>query len=239
MRAIKIGVDAWFLIRIEDALGVGITGIVFNAAGFTGGNNGVWLSKNAGLGAAIALAAGDWQEVHQGYYMVRISAARNDTLGDGALIVTYLAVDQAREFKVMSNLADDATTAANAAKTSADAATTAATTAATNAANAKTSADAATTAATTAGTKADVAAANALLAMNAALGRGLVRTTFAFSAGTPDLLTLKVRFYDTIVHATTDDGVTGLVVPEFTMTTAYSGTALAGTAHQPTKVTGA
>lgn len=105
MRQIKLGVDAWFLVRFETALGVGITGIAFSD-----GSLSAILSKNASSGSAMALAAGDWQEHARGYYWVRVSAARNDTLGAGAVIVTYQSVDQGREFFVMSALADDVKT---------------------------------------------------------------------------------------------------------------------------------
>jgi hypothetical protein len=97
MRSIKQSTITWFLIRIEDALGAGITGLAFNAAGLS-----AKLSKGAGAAATKTLTAPDWQEVANGYYWVRVTAAEADTLGPGALVVTYQGTDQAREFVVFA-----------------------------------------------------------------------------------------------------------------------------------------
>lgn len=83
------------------------------------------------------------------------------------------------------------------------------------------------------------ALAAATNAMRAALGLFVVIGAPTYNPGTPDLATVSVRLYDSQAHAMADDGVTGLVVPEFARTIAYSGVALTGTPHRIAKVTGA
>jgi hypothetical protein len=113
------------------------------------------------------------------------------------------------------------------------------TSAASAASGASAAATAAGTAATAAGaaqTAAVAALAAATNALHAALGLYLVTEPQSWSG--PDLVTLRCRLYDNKAHSVTNDGVTGLVVPEFVRTISYSGTVLSGDAHRPTKISG-
>ena len=98
---------AWISVRLEDASGAGVTGVVYNS-----GLLSLLIAKNGGAGAAKTLAAQDWVEVGHGEYWVQLSTTDTNTIGPALLVVVYDGVSFAYPFHVHTADLDDVMRAA-------------------------------------------------------------------------------------------------------------------------------
>lgn len=102
MRTFKQGVADWVTVRIEDATGAGITGVVYNS-----GSLAVKIAKAGAAAVTKTLAAPDWVEEANGYYWIKLTAGDLDTVGMLSLIWIYAGAEAALDARVSQNLEDD------------------------------------------------------------------------------------------------------------------------------------
>jgi hypothetical protein len=105
----KQNVADWMTVRLEDSTGNPLTGILR-----TDGLLSAAIAKVGGAQAAKALGVGEWVEIADGEYWVKMLAADVDTLGAGLLKVKYNGVTFSYPFRVFVNDVDTLRTAIDA-----------------------------------------------------------------------------------------------------------------------------
>lgn len=86
----KLSTPDWCTVRLEDAFGVGVTGVAYNS-----GLLAFKIAKNGAAATTKTLAsAAEWQEQSNGFYWVKLTAPDLDTLGAGSLIPIYNSIEQ-------------------------------------------------------------------------------------------------------------------------------------------------